>query len=56
MVNVLEFGEGAEFHKSKILIFMEGPHLIGLIGDFSKLFWANPLTIFCRLFSVSQLL
>jgi hypothetical protein len=56
MVNVLEFGEGAEFQESEILISIESPHLSGLFGDFSKLFWENPLTIFCRLLSVSQLL
>ena len=56
MVNVLEFGWGAEFQKSKILISIEGLHLNGLFGDFEKFFWANSLTIFCSLFSVLQLL
>jgi hypothetical protein len=46
MVNALEFGEGAEFQKSEILISIEGPHLNGLFGDFEKFFWANSLTIY----------
>jgi hypothetical protein len=45
-VNVLEFGEGVEFKESEILISIESPHLNGLFGDFAKLFWVNPLTIF----------
>jgi hypothetical protein len=56
MVNVFEFGEGAEFQKSEILISIRSPHLSGLFGDFAKPFWDNSLTIFCRLFSVLQLL
>jgi hypothetical protein len=55
-VNMLEFGEGAEFQKTEILISIEGPHLNDLFGDLKKIFWANSLTIFCSLFSVSQLL
>ena len=45
-MNVLEFGEGVEFKESEILISIESPHLNGLFGDFAKLFWVNPLTIF----------
>jgi hypothetical protein len=46
MVNVFEFGEGAEFQKSEILIFIGSSHLSGLFGDFAKPFWDNSLTIF----------
>jgi hypothetical protein len=55
-VNVFEFGEGAEFQEFEILISIESTHLSGLFGDFAKPFWENPLTISCRLLSVSQLL
>jgi hypothetical protein len=55
-VNVFEFGEGAEIQKYEILIFIGSSHLSGLFQYFAKLFWDNALTIFCRLFSVLQLL
>jgi hypothetical protein len=35
-VNMLEFGEGAEFQKTEILISIEGPHLNDLFGDLKK--------------------
>ena len=56
MVNAVEFGWGAEYQKSEILISIEGLHLNGLFGDFEKFFWANSLTISYSLFSVLQLL
>jgi hypothetical protein len=46
MVNALEFGEGAEFQKSEILISIEGLHLKGLFGDFEIFFWAKSLHYF----------
>jgi hypothetical protein len=56
MGNMFDLCEGAEFQNSKIQIFIGSFHLSGLFGDFAKPFWDNSLTIFCRLFSVLQLL
>jgi hypothetical protein len=56
MVNMFDLGEGAEFQKSEILIFIGSSHLSALFGDFSKPFWDKSITIFCRLSSVLQLL
>ena len=46
MMNALEFGWGAEFQKSEILISIEGLHLKGLFEDFEIFFWAKSLHYF----------
>jgi hypothetical protein len=54
-VNAFDLCEGADFQKTEILVFIWSFHLTCL-GGFAKPFWDNSLTIFCRLFSVLQLL
>jgi hypothetical protein len=54
MVYADDLCERAGFRESEILIFL-CPHLSGLFEDFARLFCANFLTIFCKLFSVLQL-
>ena len=46
MVNALEFGRGAEFLKSEFIIFIEGPYLNGLFGDFENSFGQTVILFF----------